>query len=229
MTSRATTLAYHLWSIWHQKAHQGVLVGQMDETKTLAGNIAIIADRGIVYGRMDARFKSKFIISGNCWLWQAGTMADGYGSYSLNGKTTRAHRYAYEWAYGLIPTRLVIDHLCRNILCVNFYHLEAVTNGENLKRGINKESAKTHCPKGHPYDAENTHYRPNGWRKCKACWQLDNKRRKTERSERSVVSLGNWLGVRSARSGIICDGLVAQLCGNWGLPTVLDNCAIASC
>ena len=126
---------------------------------------------------MDNRFKSKFKVIGNCWVWQAGCSSDGYGSYESNG-TVRAHRYSYEWAYGPIPPGLVIDHLCRNAKCVNFYHLEAVTNGENLKRGINKELAKTQCAKGHPYDAENTHYRPNGWRKCKACWRLDNQRRK---------------------------------------------------
>jgi hypothetical protein len=32
------------------------------------------------------------------------------------------------------------------------------------------ERAKwTHCPRGHPFDAENTVIQPNGTRRCRAC------------------------------------------------------------
>lgn len=56
----------------------------------------------------------------------------------------RAHRYAYELAYGPIAEGLVIDHLCRNKPCVRPDHLEAVTNAENIRRGKNaKVSDKT--------------------------------------------------------------------------------------
>jgi hypothetical protein len=52
--------------------------------------------------------------------------------------------------------------------------LEAVTVGENLRRGegfIGKNSRVTHCPKGHPYDEANTYLRKrgNGIRGCRAC------------------------------------------------------------
>jgi len=31
------------------------------------------------------------------------------------------------------------------------------------------QSARTHCPKGHPFDEVNTHHRPTGGRGCKPC------------------------------------------------------------
>lgn len=34
---------------------------------------------------------------------------------------------------------------------------------------------KTHCPKGHPYDEENTYLHPRGYRACRAC-QREHKR-----------------------------------------------------
>jgi HNH endonuclease len=45
-----------------------------------------------------------------------------------------AYRVAYTLTKGPIPEGLVIDHLCNVGLCVNPYHLEAVTQAENLRR-----------------------------------------------------------------------------------------------
>ena len=96
-----------------------------------------------------------------------------------------AHRFAYEMLVGPIPEGLDLDHLCRVRHCVNPNHLEPVTRSENLRRGIrprlpqndrigDKNRAKTHCPKGHPYDEANTlmHYwkRENSMRRlCRTC------------------------------------------------------------
>jgi hypothetical protein len=76
---------------------------------------------------------------------------------------------------GPIPDGLVLDHLCRNKLCVNPKHLEPVTNQENILRGLTPlvggyyNMAKTHCPKGHEYSPENTYYRPSRWRQTRVC------------------------------------------------------------
>lgn len=117
---------------------------------------------------------------GPCWVWQGTLGKNGYAYLSIGSRIDNSkrmeygHRLIYEWIYGPIPLSLQIDHLCQNRACVNFKHLELVTSQENTRRGnarLNgrEQSAKTHCPQGHPYDASNTLIRPNGWRHCKAC------------------------------------------------------------
>jgi len=50
----------------------------------------------------------------------------------LRGK----HGAAYELWRGPIPRKLQLDHLCRQTLCVNPWHLDPVTNRENALRGL---------------------------------------------------------------------------------------------
>ena len=113
-----------------------------------------------------------------CWVW-TGATTGGHGAvrYGCIGtdapesRTIYVHRYAYQLLVGPIPAGLTIDHLCRNTLCVNPEHLEAVTKAENLRRGNGfsaLNSRKTHCPKGHPYDEANTRLY-KGYRYCRAC------------------------------------------------------------
>jgi len=99
----------------------------------------------------------------------------GYGIFVTNRpekKNVRAHRYAYQMFVGAIPPGLVLDHLCRNRMCVNASHLEPVTIGANVMRGETLAAAnavKTHCDSGHPFDQANTHYVREGWRRCRKC------------------------------------------------------------
>lgn len=106
-----------------------------------------------------------------CWLWMGACAGRGYGHLLTGGQWKYAHRFAYELLIGPIPIGLTLDHLCRVLLCVNPFHLEAVTCQENLRRGIGHGS-ETHCPQGHPYDAVNTYRDKLGKRSCRACWRL---------------------------------------------------------
>lgn len=114
-------------------------------------------------------FWAKVDRSGECWLWTAYTMPNGYGTW----RQTLAHRVAYELSIGPIPDGLQLDHLCRVRNCVRPDHLEPVTCRENLLRGDTITArcvAATHCPHGHPYDEANTYRSPtNGSRSCRAC------------------------------------------------------------
>jgi hypothetical protein len=123
------------------------------------------------------RFWSKVDQRGECWEWTASRSDGGYGTFfcrHLPGGTARpahAHRIAYELSVGPVPNALTLDHLCRNRGCVNPAHLEPVTRGENVLRGIGifaENKRKTHCPLGHEYTPENTAPSGNG-RRCRTC------------------------------------------------------------
>lgn len=97
-----------------------------------------------------------------CWEWMGGFLPDGYGQM---GGTT-AHRYVYEKLVESVPSDLQVDHLCRNISCVNPDHLEPVTRAENMRR---VSAAQTHCKNGHEFNVENTYHRAEGRRGCRPC------------------------------------------------------------
>ncbi len=118
----------------------------------------------------------EMITETGCWIWMGHLNGGGYGTFRF-GRTNLAHRAAYEIFRGPIPAGLEPDHLCRVRCCVNPRHLELVTHLVNIRRGIGgrtsaaRERAKTHCPRGHKYNAENT-FVTQGGRKCRACRKL---------------------------------------------------------
>ncbi len=126
------------------------------------------------------RFFEKVVTSDGCWIWTACVNNDGYGGF-WDGKRWTAHRWLYERLVGPVPDGLELDHLCRNIRCVRIDHLEPITHQENIVRGVSwagQNAAKTHCPKGHPYDLLNTLYEGvERVRRCRACvkarWQRE--------------------------------------------------------
>lgn len=102
---------------------------------------------------------------GSCWQWTAGRSTGGYGKFGLTRTDIRyTHRLVYEALVGSIPDGHEIDHLCRNRLCCNPSHLEAVTHDVNMLRSV-----RTHCKHGHPFDEANTYVGPSGRRWCRAC------------------------------------------------------------
>lgn len=104
-----------------------------------------------------------------CILFTGHLNNNGYGTIGAGGKRGKqiyAHRTAYELIIGPIPSGLVLDHLCRTPRCINPYHLEPVTQVENMRRAA---SHRTHCPQGHAYTDDNTINRPGRGRECKTC------------------------------------------------------------
>lgn len=141
-------------------------------------------------GRLGAYKKERWTVEDRgyispCWVWLLAQIGKGYGCEWDNSRKRMvgAHILAYERAYGPVPEGLEIDHLCRNPLCVNPEHLEAVTHAENVRRSDHKStsfnSKKTHCPQGHPYAGDNLVIEKSGCRKCKACRRAMRIARKT--------------------------------------------------
>src|SRR5262245_12801496 len=112
----------------------------------------------------------------DCWLWTGSVDKDGYGLLRHNGKLRRAHRAFYEHYREPIPDDMVIDHHCKTPSCVNPFHMEVVTNAENLHRG--RWGQATHCIHGHDFDEENTYYSNQGKRQCRTCQRLRMRKRR---------------------------------------------------
>lgn len=108
------------------------------------------------------RLSQKFsILTNECWEWNGSKTqkVGGYSQTSINGSKLLVHRVMYTAFFGAINKELQLDHLCRNRLCINPFHLEQVTPKENTQRGtvaetlikLNKKRAaeRTHCKNGH--------------------------------------------------------------------------------
>lgn len=109
----------------------------------------------------EVRFWSRvnFLTTDGCWVWiGAGAKGGqgGYGQFTLNRKTVVAHRLSYKWLVGPIDG-VMLDHKCRNTLCVRPDHLRPATpkqNGEN--RGLDRNNKSG--------------VRGVRWKKYQQCW-----------------------------------------------------------
>lgn len=118
-----------------------------------------------------------------CWRWQGSTSPGGYGQIRIARRLVAVHRWVYEFYVGPIPEGFDVDHVCHNNTdcaggptclhrrCAFPDHLEAVPHIINVQRGKNGilQSARTHCPSGHEYNAENTLRDKKGRRVCREC------------------------------------------------------------
>ena len=144
-------------------------------------------DSGGPFGEVLSRIRSRIALAaGNCWECSYSKDTSGYPQVSYLSGMELVHRLMFTAANGYIPSRLQIDHLCRNRACCNPAHLEAVAPRENTMRGdtiIARNAAVTHCPKGHKYSPENSFpsdLKRGKQRRCRTCHIEASKRLKAQ-------------------------------------------------
>lgn len=129
-----------------------------------------------------SRFWSKIVIdcACDCWVWTA-SLSNGYGQFMRSDrKPDLAYKVAYETWRGSVLAGMQLDHLCRVRACCNPWHLEVVTQHENILRGdgyCGKAARKTHCLRGHPLSGDNLVIDVTGIgrgysRQCRECKRL---------------------------------------------------------
>lgn len=105
-----------------------------------------------------------------CWTWIGALRSPGYPCF-WDERAQGGHRMSYEMHVGPIPAGYTIDHLCRNIVCVNPAHLEPVpmrVNNERSNSASAKNTRKSYCKRGHAFTTENTIRTATG-RQCREC------------------------------------------------------------
>jgi hypothetical protein len=117
-----------------------------------------------------------------CWEWQ-GSKNRGYGTFSRNGRSERAHRHAWILTYGEIPPGLMVCHHCDNPPCIRPEHLFIGTMLDNMRDAARKgrirtplqrgerpwNASITHCRSGHELAGPNVLVDRRGHRVCRAC------------------------------------------------------------
>jgi len=130
-----------------------------------------------VIASLPERIASRITIDpdSGCWRCDLNRDKDGYARYGGEG----VHRIVYRLLVGPIPEGMQIDHVrlrgCAWTDCCNPAHLEPVTALVNWERGNSPtriNALKTSCDNGHEFTPDNTYWRPNGHRDCRACGRV---------------------------------------------------------
>ena len=79
------------------------------------------------------RFNAKVNITNECHVWNAARQKQGYGMFSVFGKSMPAHRFSYLLHNGTIAENMVVHQSCENNGCVNPEHLVLQTKSQNKK------------------------------------------------------------------------------------------------
>lgn len=94
-------------------------------------------------------WERKTITTAGCWEWVGSKRRYGYGQVYFNGKSAvKAHRVAWELAYGPVSDGLCVLHKCDNTACINPDHLFLGSQLDNIRdMNLKGRHGKTGKPK----------------------------------------------------------------------------------
>jgi hypothetical protein len=129
-----------------------------------------------------------------CIEWDGARTSAGYANAwdKRRKRTELVHRLVWEEERGPIPPGAFVCHRCDNKPCINIDHLFLGTPLDNMRDMIGKGRAKgngfkekTHCKRGHLFDAANTYWLTRGrGRACRECARLSSEKYEAEKRRR---------------------------------------------
>lgn len=152
-------------------------VEKVYEGKRVTRHMAMMRDAKRAPEPPSVRFWRMVEKTSGCWPWIGSRdRRSGYGQFRLNGRVAKAHRWAYEDAYGPLSKDAKVLHRCDNPCCVRPDHLFVGSQADNVAdmlakgRGrVSRLAAREDCGNGHGY-AENGYQRADGrGRGCRQC------------------------------------------------------------
>jgi hypothetical protein len=136
---------------------------------------------------------------GPCWNWTGGLTSGKfkYGVLNVAGKSTLAHRFAYELEHGQIPEGKSVLHSCDNCRCVRHLFL-----GTRIENNLDRDRKRRQA-----------HGERNSHAKLTAA-EIDTLRWTYKIGGVSQATLGRWYGIKSSAVSMIVNNK------NWRLPLV---------
>lgn len=138
--------------------------------------------------------KYKSVNSNGCWIF-TGAERNKYGTLKFEGRMYKVNRltaFAYLGFDLSSPLLVLHKNICLSKFCFNPEHLYIGTQSDNSNDSVimktHRNTKKTHCPKGHEYNEENTYYNL-GTRLCKTCHHERYLIRKQERLQENAKGI----------------------------------------
>lgn len=122
-----------------------------------------------------------------CWTWTRGMNAEGYGRVRIRNLTYQAPRLAWELLRGPLDSAVRLDHLCGSRACCNPAHMDPApsrlppgeTGAQQAARRLARAIARGgSCPAGHLFTEAATLVKSDGRRRCRACHNDSERRRR---------------------------------------------------
>lgn len=109
---------------------------------------------------LHVRLRKYEIAENGCWNWTGKKNEHGYGTITVDGRYTRAHRAMFFLLNPKADHSLVVMHKCDNPQCVNPEHLALGTQKENMMDMHSKGRFKGGAKEGNKNAVGN-----QGWKK----------------------------------------------------------------